>query len=363
MPVKPSQPIYVTRPSLPPLEEYVELLRGVWQRGILTHHGPLVQQLEAELIRCLRVSNLIAVVNGTVAIEFALRVFDLDGEIITTPFTWIATASAVTWQRCQPVFVDVRPDTFNIDPERIEAAITSRTRAILGVHVFGNPCDIEAIDAIARRHSLRVIYDAAHAMFVNYHGRSVLEYGDVSATSFHATKIFQTGEGGACVTRDAAVAQRLRRLRFFGHDENKEIVDIGTNGKMTEIHAAMGLALLPHMGSVLANRRRKYALYQQLLSDCPFISFQKFQPDAYNYSYLPVLFRDEAQVLAMEERLKKNNIVPRRYFYPSLSTVKTLGQRGSFPVAEDLARRVLCLPLFDTLPEEQVEFICSVIKS
>lgn len=363
MPIKPDQPIYVTRPSLPPLDEYIELLRGVWERGILTHHGPLVQQLEADMTRKLSLSNLVVLVNGTVAIEFALQVFDLEGEIITTPFTWIATSSAITWQRCQPVFVDVRPDTFNIDPEQIEARITSRTRAILGVHVFSNPCEIEAIDAIAHKHNLRVIYDAAHALFVNYHGRSLLEYGDVSATSFHATKIFQTGEGGACVTRDPEVARRLRRLRFFGHDENKEIVDIGTNGKMTEIHAAMGLALLPHMDSVLANRRRKYSLYQQLLSKCPFIAFQKFQPESYNYSYMPVLFRDEAQLLEMEKRLQKNNIVPRRYFYPSLNTVKILGQSSGFPVAEDLARRVLCLPLYDTLSEEQIEFICSVIKT
>lgn len=363
MSLKPSEPIFVTRPSLPPLDEYIAILRGVWERGILTHHGPLVQQLEAELTRRLNVSNLIAVVNGTVAIEFALRAFDFEGEVITTPFTYIATASAVTWERCQPVFVDVRPDTFNIDPEQIEAGISSRTRAILGVHVFSNPCDIDAIDTIAAQHELRVIYDAAHAMFVNYRGRSLLECGDVSATSFHATKIFQTGEGGACVTRDTSVAQQLRRFRFFGHDESKEVVGIGTNGKMTEIHAAMGLALLPHMDSVLANRRRKYNLYQKLLAECPFIAFQKFQPESYNYSYMPVLFRDEIQLLKMEERLKRNNVVPRRYFFPALNTVKILGQSGSFPVAEDLARRVLCLPLFDTLPEEQIEFICSVIKS
>jgi dTDP-4-amino-4,6-dideoxygalactose transaminase len=292
-----------------------------------------------------------------------LRAMDLDGEIITTPFTWIATASAIMWERCVPVFVDVRPDTFNIDPDRIEAAITPRTRAILGVHVFSNPCDIEAIDAIARRHNLRVIYDAAHAMFVNYAGRSMLEYGDVSATSFHATKIFQTGEGGACVTRDAVLADRIRRLRFFGHNENKDIVDIGTNGKMTEIHAAMGLALLPHMDSVLANRRRKYTLYQELLAECPFVTFQTFPPESYNYSYMPVLLRDEAQLLEIEARLRKNNVMPRRYFYPALNTVEILGQRGEFPVAEDIARRVLCLPLFDTLQDEHIEFICSVIRS
>lgn len=363
MPAVNQPPVFVTRPSLPPIEEYVELLRRVWERGILTHHGPLVQRLEAELTRRLRVSNLVVVTNGTIAIQFGLRVFDLQGEVITTPFTWIATASAVTWERCRPIFVDVQPDTFNIAPEKIEARITSRTRAILGVHVFSNPCDVVAIDRIAQKHGLRVIYDAAHAMFVDYGGRSLLEYGDVTATSFHATKIFQTGEGGACVAREAAVAQRLRRLRFFGHDDSKEIVDEGMNGKMTEIHAAMGLALLPHMETVLANRRRKYTLYQRLLAECPFITFQKFPPESYNYSYMPVLFQDEAQVLEMEQRLKRHGIVPRRYFYPALNTVKVLGETGRFPVAEDLARRVLCLPLYDTLTEEQIEDVCSVIKS
>ena len=360
--MKPEHPIYVTRPSLPPLEEYVHILRGVWERGILTHHGPMVQRLEAELTRRLRVPNLVAVVNGTAAIELAIRGLELEGEIITTPFTWIATASAVMWQRCRAVFVDVQPDTFNIDPEQIESRINERTSAILGVHVFGNPCDVEAIDTIAQRHGLRVIYDAAHAAFVDYKGRSLLEYGDISATSFHATKIFQTGEGGACVTKDAALADRISRLRFFGHDENKDIVDIGTNGKMTEIHASMGLALLPHMDSVLANRRRKYSLYQELLADCPFVTFQSFSPESYNYCYMPVLFRDEAQVLEMDARLRASNVVPRRYFYPALNTVAVLGQSGRFPIAEDLASRVLCLPLYDTLPQNQIELICAEIK-
>ena len=218
-------------------------------------------------------------------------------------------------------------------------------------------------EAIARKHGLRVVYDAAHAMFVNYHGRSILEYGDVSATSFHATKIFQTGEGGACVARDPGVARRLPRLRFFGHDEDKAIVDFGMNAKMTEIHAAMGLALLPHMPSVLAVRQRKYTLYQELLAECPFVTFQRFQAESYNYSYMPVLFRDERQVLEIVERLSKHNILPRRYFHPSLNTVNVLRATGEFPVSEDLARRVLCLPLHNTLPEEQIEFICSVIKS
>ena len=361
--MKANQNIVVTRPSLPPLEEYIELLQGIWERGILTHHGPLVQRLEAELIQALRVPNLTAVTNGTLAIQLALRAFNLQGEIITTPFTWIATPAAVTWEHCTPVFVDVHPGTFNIDPEKIEAKITSRTKAILAVHVFSNPCDIEAIEAFSEKHGLRVIYDAAHAMFVNYRGRSILEYGDVSATSFHATKIFQTGEGGACVARDPLIAQRLARLRFFGHNEQKEIVDLGMNAKMTEIHAAMGLALLPHMASVLATRRRKYNLYRDLLAECPFVSFQSFPPESYNYSYLPVLFKDEPQVLEIIQRLNKHHILPRRYFHPSLNTVKTLDAEGEFPVSEDLARRVLCLPLYDTLPEEQIAFICSLIKS
>lgn len=358
---KNEQPIYVTQPSLPPLDEYVKILEGVWERGILTHNGPLVQQLEKDLIKYLHVGNLVAVTSGTIAIQLAIRALRLKGEIITTPFTWIATTSAIMWENCKPVFADVQPDTFNIDPQKIEEKITDQTSAILPVHVFSNPCDVDAIQQIADKHNLKVIYDAAHAMCVNYKGKSVLEYGDISATSFHATKIFQSGEGGACITKDQQLFERLRRLRFFGHDEKKDIVDEGINGKMTEVHAALGLASLKWLDDVLRDRREKYELYMYLLGKCGFIKFQKFPADSYNYSYMPVLFEDEKQMLAVADKLNNHNIHPRRYFYPALNTVKFLSVKEEFHVSVDLASRILCLPLFCSLKKTDIEYICSLI--
>jgi dTDP-4-amino-4,6-dideoxygalactose transaminase len=355
------KPIYVTQPSLPPLNEYVEILKGVWERGILTHNGPLVQQLEKDLIKYLGLENLVAVTSGTIAIQLAIRALNLSGEIITTPFTWIATISAIMWERCRPVFVDVQPDTFNIDPQKIEEKITDKTSAILPVHVFSNPCDIEAIKKIADKYNLKIIYDAAHAMCVNYKGKSILEYGDISATSFHATKIFQSGEGGACVTNDQQLFERLRRLRFFGHDEKKDIIDEGMNGKMTEIHAALGLSSLKWIDNVLQDRRVKYELYMDLLAKYNFIKFQKFLADSYNYSYLPVLLENEKQLISVVNHLNKHNIYPRRYFHPALNTVKVISASENFPVAEDLASRILCLPLFYTLKKRDIEYICSLI--
>lgn len=355
------KPIYVTQPSLPPLSEYVSILEGVWERGILTHNGPLVQQLEKELIAYLNVKNLVAVTSGTIAIQLAIRALNLEGEIITTPFTWIATVSAIRWEKCTPVFADADPDTFNIDPRKIEAKITDKTSAILPVHVFSNPCDVDAIQKIADKHNLKVIYDAAHAMCVNYNGKSLFEYGDISAASFHATKIFQSGEGGACVTKDQQLFERLRRLRFFGHDEKKDIVDEGMNGKMTEIHAALGLANLKWLNDVLRDRKEKYELYMDMLGKCGFIKFQKFPPDSYNYSYMPVLFENESRMLAAADMLNKNNIYPRRYFYPALNTVEFLSVKEEFPTSVDLASRILCLPLFYTLKKTDIEYICSLI--
>lgn len=358
---KDKKPIHVTQPSLPPLDEYVKILEGVWERGILTHNGPLVQQLEKDLIDYLNVKKLVAVTNGTIAIQLAIRALNLEGEIITSPFTWIATVSAIKWEKCRPVFADVQPDTFNIDPQKIEEKITDKTSAILPVHVFSNPCDVEAIQKIADKYKLKVIYDAAHAMCVYYKGKSLLECGDISATSFHATKIFQSGEGGACITNDQQLFERLRRLRFFGHNEKKDIVDEGINGKMTEVHAALGLASLKWLDDVLRDRREKYELYMQRLGKSSFIKFQKFPAESYNYSYMPVLFEDENQLLAVVKKLNEHDIYPRRYFYPALNTVKAVSEYENFPVAEDLASRILCLPLFYTLKKKDIEYICSLI--
>lgn len=354
-------PIYVTQPSLAPLETFSTYLAEIWRTGIMTHNGPFLQRLERELAAFLGVPDVVCVGNGTLAMQLALRALDLRGEIVTTPFSFIATASSIVWEQCTPVFADIDPETWNLDPVSAEAAVTSRTVGLLPVHVFSAPCDVIAIEALAKRHNLRVIYDAAHAMAVNVGGRSVMAWGDVACTSFHATKIFNTCEGGACVAQDPAIAQRIRRLRFFGFDESKEVVDEGTNAKMTEIHAALGLANLPEVGAVLADRRARYALYQRLLAGVDSLRFQRFDPSSYNCSYMPVLFDSEDRLLGVLKRLNAENIWPRRYFHPSLSRIACLKSRAATPVADDIARRIACLPLYRGLTDTEIKRICRLI--
>ena len=355
-----NEPVYVTRPFLPPLDEYTELLQGVWESGILTHNGPLVQRLEAELIDILQVSNMVAVTNGTIALQIAIRALNLRGEIITTPFSWIATCSSIMWEYCEPRFVDIDPESLNMDPGKIEAAINSRTVAIMPVHTFGTPCDVHAIQEIADRQKLKVIYDAAHAIGTTVDGKSVLEYGDVSATSFHATKLFQTGEGGACITTDNTLAENLRQLRFFGHDQKKQIVQTGFNGKMTEIHAAMGLAIIPYFSKILEHRIGNANLYESLLSRCKSIQFQSSKHGHSNKSYFPILLDTEAELEAVMSALAAENIFPRRYFHPSLNLIKQIGG-DTCPLSESIASRILCLPHSYNITEELAEKIAGIV--
>lgn len=356
------KPIYVTQPSLAPLEEYVELLKGVWESGILTHNGPLVQKFEKDLATKLGVQNFVAVTNGTVALQMAIKALELEGEIITTPFTWIATVSAIKWEGCVPVFCDIEPDTFNIDPEKIEGLITEKTVAIMPVHVFGNPCEVDAIDAIAKRYNLKVIYDAAHAIGSTYKGKSILEFGDISATSLHATKLLNTGEGGGCVTTNNELHEKLKRVRFFGHNDEKDIVEDGFNGKMTEVHAALGLANLKYYDRVLADRKHKYKLYKKSLKDIPGLEFQVLRVGEPNYSYFPVVFQNEQELLQVEEYLNQNNIYPRRYFWPSVNTYTEILEYIHAGVSEEISNKVLCLPLFYKEAENEVLFIAELIR-
>ena len=355
-----NKPIYVTQPSLAPVEEVIPYLERIWETGIMTHNGPLMQQLERELSDYLGVNDVVCLVNGTCALQLAIRALELKGEIITTPFTFIATSNIIAWERCTPVFVDIDPDTWNIDPDKIEERITEKTSAILPVHVFSAPCDIRRIEQIAKKFDLKVIYDAAHAMCVNYNGKSIMSYGDVSCTSFHATKLFNTCEGGACITDDEELAARIRRMRFFGFNENKEIVDDGMNAKMTEISAGLGLANLRHLDRVRKNRRKKYEIYRSILTECTFINFQKYHPDEYNYSYMPVHFESEETLLQTIEKLNAENVFPKRYFYPSLHETPIFNDI-TLPIAESVARTILCLPLYDKLNEEDITKICDVI--
>lgn len=355
--------IFVTKPSLAPLPEFVSYLKRIWESGVMTHNGPFMQQLERELMTYLEVPDAICLANGTCAMQLAIRALDLKGEIITTPFTFIATANIIAWEGCRPVFVDIDPYTWNIDPNLIESAITPQTVAILPVHVFSAPCKVQQIQDIANRHNLKVIYDAAHCMAVNCVGQSVLNYGDVSCVSFHATKLFNTCEGGACITNNHDTAARIRRLRFFGFDEHhKDITDDGMNAKMTEISAALGLVNLKYLDSVRFNRKVKYEQYLQRLQDLPGLTFQRFNPIEYNYSYMPIKFDKEESLLLCIKRLEEKHIFPRRYFYPSLEQLQIFSPQTSLAVSDNVARTILCLPLYDTLTIEDIDRICALVE-
>ena len=353
------KPVYVTMPTLAPLGDVDAYLAKIWASGVMTHNGPLVQQFERDFSAWAGVGRMVAVCNGTLAIQLAIRALDLPkgGEIITTPFTFIATTSSILYEGYKPVFVDIDPETLNMDPSNIEAAITDRTVAILPVHVFGNPCDCERIDAIAAKHGLKVIYDAAHAVGVNMNGRSVFTYGDISTTSFHATKLLNTSEGGGVFAKAPDVDERLRELRFFGYDSAKDVARIGTNAKMTEVNAAIGLANLRLMDEIIADRRRKYGLYREILSSSSAFRFQKIDGSC-NCSYFPVVFKTEGELLKVDVGLKNLNVFARRYFWPSVNTYKRIcPDARACRASEDIANRILCLPLYYSLPADDVRAI------
>jgi len=357
------KPIYVTSPTLTNLDCYVESLKNIWETGVLTHNGPYVQSLEKELCSTLGLENFVSVVNGTFALQMAIKALEIKGEIITTPFSWVATVSAIKWEGCTPIFCDIDPETFNIDPSKLESLITDRTVAIMPVHVFGNPCDVESIKKIADKHGLKVIYDAAHAVGTTLNGASVLLHGDVSAVSLHATKIFNTGEGGGCITKDNLLHEKLKRIRFFGHDDNKDVVEDGLNAKMTEVHAALGLANLQSFASVLKDRMEKYSYYKEQLSLVSNkLSFQKLSDVGCNYSYFPVVFESEDVLLQVSKALEESNIFARRYFYPSLNLYEKIVHPQGCPKSEDLSKRILCLPLYYMISEDIQDDVVTIIK-
>lgn len=359
----PDKPIYVTQPSLANFKDYSDLLKGVWERGILTHNGPLVQQLEVELAEKLNCQNLSLVVNGTVAIQIAIKALGLKGKIITTPFTWVATISAIKWEGCEPIFCDIEEDTLNMDPMKLESLITDDTVAIMPVHVFGTACNVEEIQNIADKYGLKVIYDAAHAIGTKVSGKCIMEYGDISASSLHATKLFNTGEGGICVTTDEHLKEKINRIRFFGHDLNKDIVEDGFNGKMTEIHAALGLANLRGFDGVLQDRKVKYDYYKSQFSTLNNVTFQKISNNESNYSYFPIIFKSEKTLKDVEKELIENNFYPRRYFYPSVNTLENIVSYVEMPISESVSSRILCLPLYYGLEMSEMQLIASIIRN
>lgn len=352
--------IFVTKSFMPPLDEYQNLVAQIYKTSILTNQGPMVRELESKLSRFLGVENLHYLTNGTVALQLALSAMDInDGEVITTPFSYVATTSSILWQRCKPVFVDIEPDNFTIDVSKIESAITPRTRAIMAVHVFGYACDVDAIEQIAAKYNLRVIYDGAHAFGTRLHGRSLLSYGDISTCSFHATKLFHTIEGGACILRDKSVSDKLELQKRFGHNKDDHFM-LGINAKQSEFHAAMGLANLPYIDDIIAARRRISEIYDSELSGVVGRP-QRQENLEYNYAYYPVVFADESQLLRVFDALAKHDIYPRRYFYPSLNTLPYVNA-APCPISEDIASRIACLPLYPGLAESDVHNICQIIK-
>lgn len=338
--------IPVTKPFQPPLDELNVHLQDIWESGIFTNNGPKAQQLELELKEYLGVPDLLFLTNGTIALQLAIKALDLKGEIITTPFSYVATTSSIVWEGCTPVFVDIDKETFNIDPTLIEAQITSRTSAILATHVFGNPCDIDAIDLIAKKHNLKVIYDGAHAFGVKYKGESIFNFGDITTCSTHATKLFHTVEGGFVVSKNKHLMKRVAFMRNFGHDGPYDYSEVGINGKNSELHAAVGLVNLKHIKEI---KRERGAIYQEylnnLLSDNIF--FQKWNKQSKNnYSYFPILLNDIVNVEELLIFLNKNDVFPRRYFFPSLSSVELFSKKENTPVSSKVSSQIICLPLY-----------------
>lgn len=351
--------INVTKTYLPSFEEYTSVLKRAWDKGWITNNGELVLELEVNLKEYLGVKNLLFTANGTIVLQMSLKVLGITKEVITTPFSYVATTNAILWENCKPVFVDINPNTFCIDADKIEDAITPETQAILATHVYGIPCDVERIDAIAKKHNLKVIYDGAHAFGCMYKGKSLLSYGDISTCSFHATKLFHTVEGGCIIANDEKISKQLMLYRQFGH-VGDEYFSIGINAKNSEFHAAMGLCVLPRIKEIIANRKEISRKYDEAIKEI----VQKPAIDSalvYNYGYYPVVFASEEQLLESIKILAQYNVTGRRYFYPSLNELPYL-QKQACPVSEDISRRVLCLPLYYGLEEDHVKTIIDCIN-
>jgi dTDP-4-amino-4,6-dideoxygalactose transaminase len=362
--------INVTRSELPGLEEYVSYLTGIWRTHWLTNNGELVQELERRLLDYFRVKNLAVVANGTLALQLAFKALKLTGggEVITTPFTFAATTNALLWEGLQPVFADIDSETYNISAPDVEERITPRTTAILAVHVYGNPCDVEALQDVAVRHGLPIIYDAAHAFGVDYQGKSVLEYGDISTMSFHATKVFQTIEGGAVITRTPEMLSDVQLLRNFGIASEEDVVVPGINAKMNEFEAAMGLCNLVRVDAECARRGLIYEKYKTVLSCIPGVQFQKLVASLYNYAYMPVRFSTTVGRDAVYDGLMAAGIRSRKYFCPLTTQFEYWRSRGgaragNLEKAEGVAETVLCLPIYSELTMPDVERIGDVVAA
>jgi len=351
--------IHVTRSFLPPREEFEKWLDKIYESHVLTNNGPIHRELEESLRQRFDVPFLRLMTNGTLAIQLAIRALGVTGKIITTPFSYVATTSAILWEGCEPIFVDIDPNTCCIDAALIESAITPDTTAILATHVYGIPCDVEAIDVIAKKHGLKVIYDAAHAFDVKYKGRSILSWGDASTLSFHATKLFHTVEGGAVILNNKEADDKLRLLRSFGHIGDEHFC-LGMNAKMSEVHAAMGMAVLPHVERIIEERKKICELYNELLDH----GIGRLGiPDQveWNYAYYPITLKSATTRVSVTKSLESNYIVPRRYFYPSLDMLPYVDS-SECKESRSISDRVLSLPLYAGLGRADISRIAEVVN-
>jgi dTDP-4-amino-4,6-dideoxygalactose transaminase len=352
--------INVTKTFLPSFDEYAAVLKRAWDKAWITNNGELSLELEQKLKSYLGIKNLLFCNNGTVVLQMALKALDISGEVITTPFSYVATTTAILWEKCTPVFVDIDEKTFCLDPSKIEEAITPATQAILATHVYGYPCDVDAIEAIAKKHNLKVIYDAAHAFGTKINDRSLLSYGDISTCSFHATKLFHTGEGGCIIANDDELNKKLYLYRHFGHIGDEHFT-IGINAKNSEFHAAMGLSNLKYIDEILLARKTQWVYYRKLLQNANLQLLEVSNKVEYNYAYFPLIFPSEEKLFQSLEALKPMQIIPRRYFFPSLNVLPYIDNYQTCPISESIAKRVICLPLFYDLKKEDQATIASII--
>jgi dTDP-4-amino-4,6-dideoxygalactose transaminase len=354
--------IPVTKPFLPPISEYLAQVQRAYDNEWLTNRGELVLELEKKLKDYLEVSNILIMNNGTIPLQIALKLLGNGGEVITTPFSYVATTAAIVWENCTPIFVDIHPEYLTIDETLIEAAITPKTTCILATHVFGNPCNVEEIDRIAKKHNLKVIYDAAHCFGVKYKGKSIFEYGDISTCSFHATKLFHTGEGGAIFCKDEEFRHKIFYSHNFGHNGPNDFFGVGINGKISELQAAMGLSVLPYMDLILAKRKEIIEFYNSNLKFFNLRTMKIRNNTNWNYSYYPVIFEKESILLEVLNKLNQNKIFPRRYFNPSLNKLNYLSSSNmELSVSESVSNSIICLPLYFDLENESINAIAEML--
>ncbi|MEO6694190.1 MAG: DegT/DnrJ/EryC1/StrS family aminotransferase [Ignavibacteria bacterium] len=352
--------ITVTKTFLPPLDEYVKYLEKIWESGWVTNQGPFVEELESKLKKYLGVKNILLVANGTIALQFAIKALKLKGDIITTPYSYVATTTSILWENCTPVFCDIEDKTYCIDADKIESLITPKTTAIIPTHVYGFPCDVNKIKAIADKHGLKVIYDGAHAFGVKLKGKSIFNFGDISTISFHATKLFHTIEGGAVITDDDKLAEQIYLYRAFGHLDD-DYISLGINGRTSELHAAMGLCNLPKVNDFIIKRKEINKFYKKCLKGFPLNYPVISENIEYNYSYFPVIFPSEKKMSDARDFLSESQINTRRYFFPSLNELPYL-ERTSCPVSEKISKTVLCLPVYHSITSADIERISEVVK-